>query len=106
MYFSGDSHSLQAFATSLRMGNLGYQSDAQSSLVVCYNDIDQYNKTLKENNETPYKAYEDRPKGDRGYLQLTTNLLQIENEFYSLSPQAHRRFRRDPAKPCGARGGI
>ena len=84
--FGDDSHSLhKPFATSLRMGNLGYQSDAQSSLVVCYNDMDQYNRTLKGALETPYKAYEKIGlKDDQGnYRQLTTNLLQIENEFYS-----------------------
>ena len=84
--FGDDSHSLhKPFATSLRMGNLGYQSDAQSSLVVCYNDMDQYNRTLKGALETPFKAYEEIGlKDDQGnYRQLTTNLLQIENEFYS-----------------------
>ena len=81
-----DSHSLhKPFATSLRMGNLGYQSDAQSSLIVCYNDIDQYTRTLKGALETPYKPYENLGLKDSqgNYQQLTTNLLQIENEFYS-----------------------
>jgi glutamate--cysteine ligase len=82
----GDSHSLhKPFATSLRMGNLGYQSDAQGSLIVCYNDIAQYTKTLKGALETPYKPYEHLGLKDSqgNYQQLTTNLLQIENEFYS-----------------------
>ncbi len=81
-----DSHSLhKPYATSLRMGNLGYQSDAQSSLVVCYNDIDQYTRTLKGALETPYMPYEQLGLKDSqgNYQQLTTNLLQIENEFYS-----------------------
>lgn len=81
-----DSHSLHLpYATSLRMGNLGYQSDAQSSLVICYNDIGQYSKTLKGALETPYQPYEEIGlKDEQGnYKQLTTNLLQIENEFYS-----------------------
>ena len=81
-----DSHSLhKPFATSLRMGNLGYQSDAQSSLIVCYNDIAQYTRTLKGALETPYKPYEHLGLKDSqgNYQQLTTNLLQIENEFYS-----------------------
>ena len=81
-----DSHSLHLpYATSLRMGDLGYQSDAQSSLVVCYNDIGQYSRTLKGALETPYQPYEEIGLKDAqgNYLQLTTNLLQIENEFYS-----------------------
>ena len=81
-----DSHSLyQPYATSLRMGKLGYQSDAQSSLIVCYNDIDQYTKTLKGALEKPYQRYADIGLKDStgNYKQLSTNLLQIENEFYS-----------------------
>ena len=81
-----DSHSLyKPNATSLRMGNLGYQSDAQSSLIVCYNDIAQYTRTLKGALETPYKNYGHLGLKDSqgNYQQLTTNLLQIENEFYS-----------------------
>jgi len=84
--FGDDSHSLHLpYATSLRMGNLGYQSDAQSSLVICYNDIGQYSKTLTGALETPYQPYEEIGlKDEQGnYQQLTTNLLQIENEFYS-----------------------
>ena len=81
-----DSHSLHTpYATSLRMGDLGYQSDAQSSLVVCYNSIDQYIKTLHNALQQPYPAYDDIGlKDDAGnYKQLNTHLLQIENEFYS-----------------------
>ena len=83
---SNDSHSLHLpYATSLRMGNLGYQSDAQSSLIICYNDIGQYSKTLRGALQTPYQAYEEIGLKDTqgNYQQLTTNLLQIENEFYS-----------------------
>ena len=84
--FGKDTHSLHTpYATSLRMGDLGYQSDAQSSLVVCYNSIDQYIKTLREALEQPYPAYDEIGlKDDAGnYKQLNTHLLQIENEFYS-----------------------
>jgi glutamate--cysteine ligase len=34
------------FATSLRMGDLGYQSHAQEALVVCYNHVDSYLQSL------------------------------------------------------------
>jgi glutamate--cysteine ligase len=81
-----DSHSLYTpYATSLRMGDLGYQSKAQSSLVVCYNDLDQYVRTLRSALEQPYPAYDEIGlKDERGnYKQLNTALLQIENEFYS-----------------------
>jgi len=71
-------------ATSLRMGKLGYQSDAQASLCVSYNSLDSYTASLHEALTRPWAPYEAlgvvNPGGD--YLQLATTLLQIENEFY------------------------
>jgi glutamate--cysteine ligase len=71
------------YATSLRMGRLGYQSDAQASLAVSYNDLESYAASLEEALTKPYPAYEaiGIRDGD-GYRQLATSLLQIENEFY------------------------
>ncbi len=77
-------------ATSLRMGPLGYQSDAQASLAVSYNCLDSYGKSLQDALTRPYAAYEAigvREPGAKGdgvetYRQLATSLLQIENEFY------------------------
>ncbi|MFN6993801.1 MAG: glutamate--cysteine ligase [Aquincola tertiaricarbonis] len=70
--------------TSLRMGRLGYQSDAQASLSVSYNSLEGYGASLQEALTKPYPAYEAvgirNPGGD--YNQLATTLLQIENEFY------------------------
>lgn len=84
--FGEDDHSLHApYATSLRMGDLGYQSNAQKSLVVCYNEIDSYLHTLTEAINTPYKPYDEIGTVDSAgdYQQLNSSLLQIENEFYS-----------------------
>jgi glutamate--cysteine ligase len=71
-------------ATSLRMGRLGYQSDAQSSLCVSYNCLDTYAASLHDALTRPYPAYEaiglQGPDGE--WRQLSTTLLQIENEFY------------------------
>lgn len=83
---SPDGHSFYApYATSLRMGDLGYQSNAQKSLVVCYNGLDSYLKTLTEAINTPYPGYQNIPLqgSDGDYQQLNASLLQIENEFYS-----------------------
>ena len=70
--------------TSLRMGRLGYQSDAQASLAVSYNGLDGYAASLQDALTRPYPAYEAigiiNPGGE--YNQLATSLLQIENEFY------------------------
>lgn len=73
------------YATSLRMGRLGYQSDAQSALCVSYNCLDRYTASLHDALVRPYPAYEaiGIHDGRGGYRQLSTSLLQIENEFYS-----------------------
>jgi glutamate--cysteine ligase len=72
------------YGTSLRMGRLGYQSDAQASLAVSYNSLEGYGASLQDALTRPYPAYEAvgirNPGGD--YNQLATTLLQIENEFY------------------------
>jgi glutamate--cysteine ligase len=71
-------------ATSLRMGGLGYQSAAQDSLAVSYNDLASYTGSLHDALTKPYPPYEviGIREGD-DYRQLATSLLQIENEFYS-----------------------
>jgi len=71
-------------ATSLRMGRLGYQSDAQASISVSYNGLSGYADSLYEALTQPYPAYEAIGIRNIGgdYNQLGTSLLQIENEFY------------------------
>ncbi|MCK9503126.1 MAG: glutamate--cysteine ligase [Porticoccaceae bacterium] len=103
-----DNHTLHApYATSLRMGNLGYQSSAQESLYVCYNDIDSYTQTLRAALATPYSAYEalGLKDADGNYVQLNTHLLQIENEFYStVRPKRTTRSGETPLKALRERG--
>ena len=92
-FVEGRAHELQVLkdhtlylphATSLSMGRLGYQSDAQASLAVSYNSLDGYGASLQDALTRPYPAYEAigirNPGGD--YNQMATSLLQIENEFY------------------------
>jgi len=71
-------------ATSLRMGRLGYQSDAQASLAVSYNCLESYACSLQGALLQPYGPYERIGVRNLGgeYNQLATSLLQIENEFY------------------------
>ncbi len=72
------------YGTSLRMGRLGYQSEAQATLAVSYNGLEGYAASLHDALTRPWPAYEAlgirNPGGD--YNQLATTLLQIENEFY------------------------
>ena len=81
---AGDSTRLMPWATSLRMSDLGYNNKAQSSLNICYNKLNNYVEGLWQAVHMPCTAYERiglRKNGE--YLQLNTNLLQIENEYYS-----------------------
>lgn len=91
-FVAGRPHELQPLGkalhmphgTSLRMGRLGYQSDAQASLSVSYNSLESYAASLQDALTQPYAAYDKigvrNPGGE--YNQLATTLLQIENEFY------------------------
>jgi len=82
------------YGTSLRMGRLGYQSDAQTSLRVSYNNLDDYTASLYDALTKPYSPYEKIGIRDGDdYRQLSTTLLQIENEFYS-SVRPKRRIKR------------
>ena len=74
------------YGTSLRMGRLGYQSDAQASLAVSYNSLESYAGSLHDALTRPYPPYEAVGVRNLGgdYNQLATTLLQIENEFYGL----------------------
>ncbi len=88
--------------TSLRMGDLGYQSDAQSHLNICYNSLDNYIQTLRRAIITPHPDYE----GFGADQQLSPGLLQIENEFYS--PIRPKRVTKRGEIPLGAlrRSGV
>ncbi len=72
------------YATSLRMSDLGYQNDAQSGLTPHENSLDCYVRTLMDAVNRPYPPYESLgTKRDGEWIQLSTNVLQIENEYYS-----------------------
>jgi glutamate--cysteine ligase len=79
----GDGTRYLPYATSLRMGRLGYQSDAQSSLKVSYNNLESYAASLQDALTRPYAPYESiGVRNGDDYRQLGTSMLQIENEFY------------------------
>lgn len=92
-FLRGQAHQLQVlspdtlylpYATSLRMSDLGYQSNAQASLSVQFDNIDNYIRSLTQAVSQPYPPYaEIGTHRDGQWVQLSTNLLQIENEYYS-----------------------
>ncbi len=93
-------------ATSLRMGRLGYQSDAQASIAVSYNSLASYGASLQDAMTRPYPPYEaiGLRSGD-DYRQLATSLLQIENEFYgTIRPKRRIRQGERPLHALRERG--
>lgn len=87
---SGELESLDAetlygpYATSLRMSQIGYQNSSQAAIDVSANSIDEYISGLDRAVSTPHADYQRIGlRKDDQYLQLNTNILQVENEFYS-----------------------
>jgi len=76
----------EPFATSLRMGDIGYQNSKEDRFGVkaCYDNIEAYISCLTKAIETPCSEYEKyNTLIDGEYQQLNANILQIENEYYS-----------------------
>jgi glutamate--cysteine ligase len=72
------------FGTSLRMSDLGYTNKEQADLNISYNSISEYVAGLRSAISTPSKQYAAiGVKVGDDYRQLNSNILQIENEFYS-----------------------
>jgi glutamate--cysteine ligase len=72
------------FATSLRMSDIGYKSKNQANLNIDYNSLPGYVASLTDAIQTPFPDYEKIGiVVDGEYRQLNSNILQIENEFYS-----------------------
>jgi glutamate--cysteine ligase len=73
------------YATSLRMSDIGYKSKNQAGLNIDYNSLDGYVESLSKAINTPYPDYQQIGTVINGeYRQLNSNILQIENEFYSI----------------------
>ncbi|MES2069411.1 MAG: glutamate--cysteine ligase [Pseudomonadota bacterium] len=94
------------YATSLRMSDLGYQNDAQSGLTPQENSLDDYVKRLTSAVNKPYPPYEKfGTKRDGEWIQISTNLLQIENEYYStIRPKRVIRSGERPIQALCSRG--
>ena len=76
----------EPYATSLRLGDIGYQNNKEdlAGVKACYDSLDAYIESMRCAINTPYPGYEEigLKAGDE-YQQLNTNILQIENEYYS-----------------------
>jgi len=73
------------YATSLRMSDLGYSNTtAQAKLELDYDTLPGYLDALSRAVSEPYPPYEAIGTHRNGeWVQINTNVLQIENEFYS-----------------------
>lgn len=114
-FLKGKPHPLQSlgdrtlylpYATSLRMSDLGYSTKAQSSLNICFNHLNTFIASLDKAIHTPYPPYEKiGVKVDGQYRQLSSNVLQIENEYYSdIRPKRGIRSGEKPLAGLQARG--
>ena len=115
-FLQGREHQLQPLgdkglylphATSLRMSDLGYNNDAQSGLSVCYNSLESYIASMRKAISLPYPRYAElgTHDADGQWQQLNTNLLQIENEFYSsIRPKRVTRSGEKPVQALAERG--
>ncbi len=88
----GEGTRFQPFATSLRMGDIGYQNSQSGKrrIDVCFNSLESYSETLTRAMQETSPAYaEIGVKVDGEYRQLNDKVLQIENEYYaSVRPKA------------------
>lgn len=80
-----DSTLYRPYATSLRMSDLGYSNTtAQAALQPNYDTLSGYLDALARAVSEPYPPYQAiGTHRDGGWVQINTNVLQIENEFYS-----------------------
>lgn len=76
----------EPYATSLRMGDIGYQNNKENEVGIKanYDSLADYVDSLSCAINTPSPEYEAiGVKVDGEYRQLNANILQIENEYYS-----------------------
>ena len=74
------------YATSLRMGDIGYQNNKEdeAGIKVNYNSLQGYVDSLQHAISTPFPEYQKiEMVRDGQWQQLNANILQIENEYYS-----------------------
>ncbi len=93
-------------ATSLRMSDIGYKNKNQAALQMSYDNLDNYVASLARAIATPYPEYEVIGLYDGEHrVQLNTNVLQLENEFYSyMRPKRTTRSGEKPSTALRERG--
>ncbi|MXP51239.1 glutamate--cysteine ligase [Pantoea sp. SoEX] len=83
------------YATSLRLSDLGYNNKVSNILKITFNSLEEYVNKLRIALKTPWEQFVEIGIKDKygNRIQLNTNILQIENEFYSpIRPKCVNRF--------------
>lgn len=113
-FFHGKAHKLQPFdddtlylpyATSLRMSDIGYHNKTEH--LVSANSLATYAHDLKTAVLTPSETYQayGLKDADGNYQQINTNILQIENEYYTAArPKQLMASGEAPVKALAQRG--
>ncbi|SMN00963.1 Glutamate--cysteine ligase [uncultured Candidatus Thioglobus sp.] len=103
-----DSTLYEPYATSLRMGDIGYQNlrEDEAGVKANYNSLKHYIHSLKAGMQTSCHEYEEIGiKKSNKYQQLNTNILQIENEYYaSVRPKPDVASDKKPLDALGENG--
>nr|WP_315041785.1 glutamate--cysteine ligase [uncultured Moraxella sp.] len=115
-FLTGRAHHLQAlnsssyylpYATSLRMGKLGYQNSVQDDLDIRYNSLPEYIKGLRQAIHTPNASFKALGVDDKdgNPIQINDHILQIENEYYSpIRPKQVAKSGENPSDALANRG--
>lgn len=98
----------ESFATSLRLGDIGYQNrrEEETGVDIDFSSLPGYVATLEKAIETSFPRYEAIGVNENGYWkQLNTNLLQIENEYYcTVRPKVVLNGLEKPVRALASRG--
>jgi glutamate--cysteine ligase len=98
----------EPFATSLRMGDIGYtnKKEGKTGVKASYDSLEKYTAILKTATETACPEYAKiGVVVNDEYRQLNTNLLQIENEYYStVRPKAIPEYMEKPVNALRRQG--
>jgi glutamate--cysteine ligase len=103
----GDGTLFGRYATTLRMSDLGYRNKSQSGVRISLNSREEYVRDLTRLISTPHPEYQRAGvKDEQGeWQQLNTNVLQIENEYYSfIRPKRVARSGERPTKALNRAG--
>lgn len=95
------------YATSLRMSDIGYRNRNPAAASVSVNSLEEYLRDLRRAIRTEHPPFEALGiERDGEYQQLSGNILQIENEYYSYIRPKRTLRAGERTSHALARGGV